>query len=184
MFLRGDLMEFKELTVDELSQGYVWDESAGAYICIFCGERFEEGLIHSSHGRMLTAERAVKEHITDAHGGVFDGLTSLDKQIHGLSDSQRDILEGMYMEKDNKTLAKELGISVATVRTHKFNIQRMKREAKILLALLEQIENPDVVNERKRLDPKSDGGQEPFAYQDNEFEINRLHPFFTQFNLK
>ena len=38
-------MEFKELTLEELIQGYVRLDEEQAYQCIFCGERFEEGLI-------------------------------------------------------------------------------------------------------------------------------------------
>jgi len=177
-------MEFKELTVAELARGYVKDEEKCAYVCIFCGDVFEEGIVYNFHGRMLTAERAAAEHVIDSHGGVFNGLVNLDRQINGLSDSQRDILECMYMEKDNKEISKELGISTATVRTHKFNIQKMKREAKILLALLEQIENDEIVNRRKRLEPGADAGSESFVYPQHDFEGNNLHPFFTQFSLK
>ena len=38
-------MEFKELTLEELIQGYVRLDEEQVYQCIFCGERFEEGLI-------------------------------------------------------------------------------------------------------------------------------------------
>ena len=177
-------MEVKELTVAELARGYVKDEEQGAYICIFCGDVFEEGIVYNFHGRMLTAERAAAEHVVDSHGGVFNGLINLDRQINGLSDAQRDILECMYMEKDNKEISKEMGISTATVRTHKFNIQKMKREAKILLALLEQIENEDIDRLRKRLEPRAESESESYVYPQHDFEGNNLHPFFTQFNLK
>ena len=186
-------MEFKELTVEELTRGYVKDEESGAWICIFCGETFEEGLIYDVRGRLVNAERAMKEHILDSHGGVFYGLTGLDKQIHGLSDSQKDILEGMYLEKDNREMGQEMGISPATVRTHKFNLQRMKREAKILLAVLEQIENEEIAAERKRMElPDGSRGVAPNVEKtpgdapklNRSFTGNSLHPFFTQFNLK
>ena len=38
----------------------------------------------------------------EAHGGAFKGLIGLDKQINGLSDIQKQILEGMYAGDDNK----------------------------------------------------------------------------------
>ena len=188
-------MEFKELTVQELAHGYVWDAEVGLYHCIFCGETFEKGLIYRSRSRMTSARRAMVEHILDSHNGVFYGLMSLDKQIHGLSDSQKDILEGMYLEKGNREVSEEMGISAATVRTHKFHIQRMKREAKILLALLEQIENEQILQERKHLEQS--GAKETVSYPNipsKEPEPaehvqpsligNSLHPFFTQYNLK
>lgn len=177
-------MEFKELTVAELAKGFVKDEERGGYTCIFCGEFFEEGMVYNLSGRFITAERAVEEHVLDSHGGAFGGLMHLDKQISGLSEAQRDILECMYMEKDNKEISQMLGISAATVRTHKFNIQKMKREAKILLALLEQVENEEIINRRKRLEPGAADSEEGQAYHRNNFDGNSLHPFFTQFDLK
>lgn len=180
-------MEFKELTVEELATGYTRSEKKKLYTCIFCGETFEEGLIHTSRDRMVTAERAALEHVYDQHGGVFDSLISLDKQINGISDTQKEILTGMYQGKDNKELCAEMGISSATVRTHKFNLQKMKREAKILLALLEQIENEDLISERQKLsegsEPKPAEVKIPEKVK-KDFGGNNLHPFFTQFNLK
>lgn len=177
-------MEFKELTIAELAKGFVKDDEKGGYTCIFCGEFFEEGMVYNSSARLITAERAVEEHVLDCHGGAFGGLMNLDKQISGLSEAQRDILECMYLEKDNKEISTMLGISAATVRTHKFNIQKMKREAKILLALLEQVENEELVNRRKRLEPGAERKEQKQDYSDNRFDGNSLHPFFTQFDLK
>ena len=124
-------MEFKELTLEELIQGYVRLDEEQAYQCIFCGEKFEEGLIYTSRGRSVSAHRAMQEHLFDEHGGVFESLLEMDKQVNGLSDSQKEVLEGMYRQKDNKALCEAMSISAATVRTHKFNLQKMKREARV-----------------------------------------------------
>ena len=181
-------MEFKELTLEELIRGYIVSPEEGTCTCIFCGEKYEDGLIYHSRGRMVTAQRAIREHLMDIHDGVFHGLIQLDKQVSGLSDAQKEILEGMYLEKDNKEMGEEMGISVATVRTHKFNIQKMKREARILLAVMEQIENEEVVAERKQLEPQVAMASAPAVIEPPQMERpvtgNNLHPFFTQFNLK
>ena len=39
-------MECKELTLEELTRGYVWSEEEQLYQCIFCGDKMEEGLIY------------------------------------------------------------------------------------------------------------------------------------------
>ena len=95
-------MELKELTVEELSRGYVRSKKEGALICIFCGETFMEENIYNYAGTMVTAERAMIRHIFDVHGGAFHGLINLDKQINGLSEIQKQILTGMYEEKENR----------------------------------------------------------------------------------
>lgn len=175
-------MEFKELTVEELTLGYIQSPQEESCTCIFCGEVYEEGIVYRSRGRTVTAERAVKEHIFDRHGGVFHGLLDLDKQVNGLSEIQKDVLTGMYQEKDNKQICEEMGISAATVRSHKFNLQKSKREAKILLALLEQIENETIVKQRKKTEQEALPIEELLVKKD--FSGNTLHPFFTQYNLK
>lgn len=66
----------------------------------------------------------------------------------------------MYAGDDNKAIGEEMAISAVTVRTHKFNIQKMKREARILLALLENIENEEVVTARRVLLEQMDRDRE------------------------
>ena len=177
-------MEFKELTLEELTRGYVWSEEEQLYQCIFCGDKMEEGLIYSSRGKSVNALRAMQEHIFDEHGSVFECLLNLDKQMNGLSDAQKDVLEGLYYEKDNKAIGKEMGISDATVRTYKFNLQKMKRRARIFLAMMEQIENEDLIALRKRLEPEQNVENIRKPHFDTQFGANLLHPFFTQYNLK
>lgn len=177
-------MEFKELTLEELTRGYVWSEEEQLYQCIFCGDKMEEGLIYSSRGKSVNALRAMQEHIFDEHGSVFECLLNLDKQMNGLSDAQKDVLEGLYYEKDNKAIGKEMGISDATVRTYKFNLQKMKRRARIFLAMMEQIENEDFIALRKRLEPEQNVENIRKPHFDTQFGANLLHPFFTQYNLK
>ena len=177
-------MEFKELTLEELTRGYVWSEEEQLYQCIFCGDKMEEGLIYSSRGKSVNALRAMQEHIFDEHGSVFECLLNLDKQMNGLSDAQKDVLEGLYYEKDNKAIGKEMGISDATVRTYKFNLQKMKRRARIFLAMMDQIENEDFIALRKRLEPEQNVENIRKPHFDTQFGANLLHPFFTQYNLK
>ena len=177
-------MEFKELTLEELTRGYVWSEEEQLYQCIFCGDKFEEGLIYSSRGKSVNALRAMQEHIFDEHVSVFECLLDLDKQMNGLSDAQKDVLEGLYYEKDNKAIGEEMGISDATVRTYKFNLQKMKRRARIFLAMMEQIENEEIIALRKRLEPEQNVENIRKPHFDTQFGANLLHPFFTQYNFK
>ena len=104
--------------------------------------------------------------------------------MNGLSDAQKDVLEGLYYEKDNKAIGEEMGISDATVRTYKFNLQKMKRRARIFLAMMEQIENEEIIALRKRLEPEQNVENIRKPHFDTQFGANLLHPFFTQYNFK
>ena len=175
-------MKFNDLTVEELSKGYIYDKEKNTYTCIFCGESFEGDLIYPVRDRYITAERAVKEHIITEHEGVFNSLINLDKEVNGLSVSEKSILEAIYEGKDNKSISEEMNINVATVRTHKFNIQKMKREAKILLAILEHIENEELIQNRKNVETTM--GEEETTGFVSDFEGNSLHPFFSKIDFK
>ncbi len=175
----------KDLEVREITNGYVEEEKGSIFRCIFCGETFEKGIIYTSRGRSVDAERAAAEHVYDMHNGPFESLVSLDKQFNGLTDIQKKLLTYMYEGLDNKEISRELDINTATVRTHKFKIQKMKREAKILLALLEFIENEDIMVADMKLS-NSDKKKHQIYLEEirGTFTGNTLHPFFTQFDLK
>lgn len=183
--------EFRDLTVEELVRGYIWLEREESYTCIYCGKVFEEGVVFPSGPRLLTAEKAAREHVARDHGGSFACLLSMDKQISGLTEIQKNVLQCFYDNRDTEEICRLMGISPATVRTHRHNLQKMKREAKILLALMEQVEGDD-----KRPVPaqvQSDAGLEKREAQQEQlpeeaavkkipsgFTGNSLHPFFTQ----
>lgn len=172
--------DFKELSIEELINGYIKRKENGEIVCIFCGEVFEEGIIYSSHGKMVTAEKAAMEHVKEEHEGSFNALLNLDKQICGLTDIQKNILTNIYEQNDNKIICEKMGISSATVRTHKFNLQKAKREAKILLALVEIVEDENFLIRTKPRDNSNSikQNEEPI------FTVNSLHPFFTQYKYK
>lgn len=183
--------ELRDLEAEELQRGYLWSEAEKNYRCIFCGEIFEEGVIYPCGPRLLTAEKAAKEHIEQRHGGSFACLLSMDKQVNGLTDVQKKILRCFYEGKETDDICRVMDITPATVRTHRYNLQRMKREAKILLALMEQMEREDrpplpqelpsweqekaLEEEREEKDNRTLPGSLP-----DSFTGNSLHPFFMR----
>lgn len=174
--------EIKDLSVEELSRGYMESESEDGFTCIFCGKTFEKGIIYKSMNKFVTAERATKEHVKLEHGGSFNKLIALDKSMTGLTTAQKNILEASYKELENKEISESMGISPVTVRAHKFKIQKMKREAKILLALMDQIENDEktLIMEKEVISEIEQKDNTP----SQEFNVNTLHPFFTSYGPK
>lgn len=169
--------DLNELTIEELTQGYSFDLKEKIYKCIFCNKTFIEGYIYENEDGLMTAKKAMEIHIQNEHNGVFNSLLSLEKDINGITEIQKKLLFAIFEKKDNKEIAKELEIAPSTVRAHKFYLQKMQREAKILLAILEAMEKESalanyVIDEKERLD-----GEKILS-------INSLHPFFTQYNLK
>ena len=169
-----------ELEIDDLVKGYKYNKETNEYRCLFCEKIYEDGYIYEYNEKMVSAEKRMKLHIEEEHEGVFLSLLGLEKEISGLSDIQKKLLSLLAEQKDNKEIAEELEITTSTVRTHKFYLQKMKRQAKILLSIIEALE----IEEKK--DKKLKNGIEKDENLETEkiFSINSLHPFFTQYNLK
>lgn len=175
--------EFKDLSVDELAKGYTHSLKDNTYTCIFCGKTFEEGVIYPVGPRLLMAEKAVKEHLNLEHGCVFASLISMNKQVNGLTDIQKNILKLFYEKKDTDKISEEMDITPATVRTHRYNIQKMKREAKILLALMELLEDEERQEfklVKNKIDADKNEDEVLVDVIPTSFSGNTLHPFFTQ----
>jgi hypothetical protein len=127
--------------------GYIWQPKSGAYLCLFCGQRFEEGIIYPTGKQLVVAERAVRQHTGDSHGDIFDALIRLGKRRTGISTVQKNVLAGLYKGLSDKEIAKALdGISWSTVRNHRFQLRKKKLEAKLFLAIMELLENRDKKN--------------------------------------
>lgn len=176
--------QFKDLTVTELIRGYTIEEDGNVYRCIFCGETFEKGVIYTFDGRSVDAERACAEHIYKEHEGPFKSLVSLEKSVNGLTDIQKKMMISIHDGMENREISEEMDINSATVRTHKFKMQKLKREARIFLALMEYLENEELKAFEERILAEVADNEEKAKAPKREFVGNTLHPFFTNFNLK
>ncbi len=144
-------MEFKELTVEELTLGYIQSPQEESCTCIFCGEVYEEGYCVSLPGQNGNCRKSSERGIFLIDmAGVFHGLLDLDKQVNGLSEIQKDVLTGMYLEKDNKQICEEMGISAATVRSHKFNLQNRNERRKFCWHFWNRLRMRQLLNSAKR----------------------------------
>ncbi len=139
------LEEFRKKLYDadptDLANGYLFEENKQRYRCMFCEMTFENGRVYPVDEQLLLAEKAIRAHIRQAHGDVFESLLGLGKQHTGLSEIQQTVLLGLFHGESDKQIAHALGgKSVSTVRNHRFQLRKRKKEAKLLLALMELIE--------------------------------------------
>lgn len=129
-------------TLSELQNGYRFDQHAKIYACLFCHQTYEQGIIYPMGEVLYEAEKAVRHHIQQAHGSVFDTLIQLDKKYTGLSDIQREMLELFHQGlSDKEILERSSAGSISTIRQHRFKLKEKERQAKIFLALMANLEN-------------------------------------------
>lgn len=130
----------KNIKIEDLRNGYTYDEKVGIYSCIFCDEDFEEGYIYNEGYNYITAKKAMELHIEKEHKGIIRGILNLDKDITGITDTQKKIIFKFLERKNTKEIAKELEISEATVRSSKFYLQKLKNQAKYFVALMDELD--------------------------------------------
>lgn len=126
--------------IDDLARGAVKDAS-GALVCLYCGARFEEGLVYPSEAGLALAVRALEEHVATAHGGPFEALLSRGGERAGLTEIQEKVLRLLASGTKDRDIAASLGgKSESTVRNHRFNLRRKAGEARAFLALFRLVE--------------------------------------------
>jgi DNA-binding CsgD family transcriptional regulator len=129
---------FWKASLQEIKQGYVYQQDNEEYICLICGKTFVKGLIYNHDDQLYEAEKCMKCHITHCHHSSFDFLLNLDKKITGLTDHQKSILELFYQGHSDNEIAKTLGVgSTSTIRNHRFSLREKQKQAKIFLAIME-----------------------------------------------
>ncbi len=136
---------FWSASLEEVKQGYIYDESAEEYICLICGQSFVRGVIYSIDNVFYEAEKFMEIHLIKEHNSMFNYLLNMDKKYTGLTDHQKSLLEYFHQGCNDKDIAKQLGVgSTSTIRSHRFSLREKEKQSKIFLAIMELLgENPE-----------------------------------------
>lgn len=127
-----------EESIDNIVNGY--KETKDYYTCVLCGQIFEKGRIYEVEGTLYDAGGAAKKHAKEQHGYTVDYLLNQNTDLTGVSEIQQTILKLMSEGKDDKTIAKEVGIAYSTVRNHRFKLREKEKQAKLFVALMKSLE--------------------------------------------
>ena len=134
-------MDLQHVSVDDLVVGYQLDQEH--YCCLFCAKKFYVHEVFQMDGRFLTAAGMAKQHIVDVHESPFHAILQLDKKLTGLSDVQMEMLENFFNQTQDQDIVKNSSVnSVSTVRQHRFKLREKERQAKLFLALMQLLKNP------------------------------------------
>ncbi|MPM82104.1 hypothetical protein SDC9_129162 [bioreactor metagenome] len=129
---------FWQASLQEMKQGYVYQQASDEFICLICGESFANGVIYPHNNRLYEAKKYIDIHISDQHGSTFQVLLNLDKKLTGLTDHQKTIIELFYQGHSDNDVAKAIDTgSTSTIRNHRFSLKEKQKQAKIFLAIME-----------------------------------------------
>ena len=134
-------MDLEHVSVDDLVVGY--QRNKEHYCCLFCAEKFYMHEVFQVEGRFLTAEGMAKKHIVEVHDSPFHAIIQLDKKRTGLSDVQVEMLLSFFNQMQDQDIVKNSSVnSVSTVRQHRFKLREKERQAKLFLALMQLLKEP------------------------------------------
>ena len=146
---------FWNTTIGELKQGYKTNEST--YICLVCGEIFQQGIIYPIKDTFYDANTAIETHIKTAHPDIFEFYLSFGKIYTGLSDGHTELAKLFYKGHSDKEIAEITGAnSVSTIRNQRFAIREKYKQAKILVTLVELMEEKMIQLKQERKTSNSD----------------------------
>ena len=145
---------FWNATTDELKKGYTYNTQTDSYICLLCSQSFEDGTIYPIGSALYDAKKAVDIHVKTQHPPIFRHLLGLGRIYTGLSAGQAELAKLFQAGHSDKEIVALTGASSAsTIRNQRFAIREKYKQAKVLVALVELMEEQAV---RHKKSPKPD----------------------------
>jgi len=138
------MLNIDRCSVADLKQGWQFDAGQGVFRCLYCTVSFEDGLVYPLGQQFCTAERAIRQHVTDKHGSPFEQLLRLDKRFIGLTETQKALLRMIHDGKSNQEIAQATGNAASTIRAQRFLFREKARQARLMLALAELLEEHEL----------------------------------------
>lgn len=143
-----------EKSFEEIKNGYFYDEENKEYECMICSKRFEEGGIYDVDSKLYEAFKAIEKHIQVEHKGLLKELLKFDKKHTSLTEKQSNMLRDIASGMNDKQIAEKNEISPATVRHNRFIFREKAKQAKLYLAIFENVEKElNIKHEDKLLKP-------------------------------
>ena len=133
------MMDYGNLTLDDLKKGYNTDKETGAVICNYCGQAFAQGQVFAVDGNYYLPEPAAVRHIESEHGGNVQQLLSADTKYNTLTGNQKELMALFCAGVPDKEIAGQLGVAASTVRHQKFMFREKAKQAKFYLAVYEHV---------------------------------------------
>jgi len=144
--MQGEI--FWNATIEELKNGYT--VANNSYTCLQCGETFESGTIYPIDSKFYEAEKAAKIHVKHSHPPMLDFFLSLGRVYTGLSQGQEEITRLYSAGHTDKEIVALTGAnSPSTIRNQRFAIREKYKQAKILVALVELMEEQSASQKKK-----------------------------------
>ncbi len=133
---------FWKASVEELKQGFTFNQESQIYTCLICEKEYEEGVIYPVGDIFLSAKKAIINHILEIHGSLFEYFLNMGKVYTGLTEHQRELMK-MFHEglSDKDIVDRTEATSTSTIRNQRFSFKEKYKQAKIIVAMYELLDS-------------------------------------------
>lgn len=147
---------FWKASLSDLKKGYLYEPPSGEFVCLICGARYTKGRIYELDSLLYEAEKAAQIHLERAHSSMFQYLLEMDKKHTGLTEHQKSLVALFHQGLSDKEIAARMdGVSLSTVRNHRFALREKMKQAKVFLAIMELLEAKMQANDQSTASTQS-----------------------------
>ena len=140
---------FWNASTEELKKGYTHNSQENHYTCLLCGETFKSGIIYPIDGALYDANKAAETHVRTQHPPIFEFLLAMGRVYTGLSAGQEELAKLFGAgHSDKEIVALTSASSPSTVRNQRFAIREKYKQAKVLVALVELMEEQAALHKK------------------------------------
>ena len=169
---------FWESDISDLSKGYIFHKTSQSYLCLICGETFEQDIIYPVGEQFYNARKMAEHHITSEHGGMFNHLINLNKSYTSLSENQKNVLALMSQGMSDQEIAKELSLTSSTIRNYRFKFKEKEKQAKAYLAIIKSLNKSSSVSENAFVTPHKGATQLDERYEITDKDIAKTIKYY------
>lgn len=140
---------FWESSIEELSNGYIYNVDSDEFVCLICKQTFENGVIYPSPNQQFfyEARKAMIRHIEEEHQSVLDYLLGMNRKYTGITEHQQELIHYFKEGLTDKEIVNKLGGSTSTIRNHRFKLKEKEKQAKVFLAIMRLLETEKQTNQ-------------------------------------
>ncbi|WP_125580595.1 DUF2087 domain-containing protein [Levilactobacillus cerevisiae] len=136
-------MNLQNLSLIEIEQG--WHLKANAYVCNYCQTSFATDQVFPDGDQFYPALQMVQRHVAQVHPDAVHLLINDASKYNTLTAKQRELLAAFSTGQKDADIAEATGVAAATVRHQKFTFREKAKQAKLYLAVYDQVFNQPAV---------------------------------------
>lgn len=124
--------------VADIMKGYHSDHNN--LTCLICQQQYEIGQIYPCMDQFFDANKRMKLHIEEEHGGMLSYLLHCNPDLLGISELQQEMLQLFTLQLSDKEIAKRQGIALSTIRNYRYKLREKEKQARMFLAAMNLLE--------------------------------------------